>query len=67
MKEHSLVSNYTVAQYKVVRSKCNEEEIANLLDREFGNRDYLRGDSKRSDICEGRKILELYISDHRLK
>lgn len=33
MKKNGLVSNYTVAQYKVIRSKCNEEDIPNLLNR----------------------------------
>ncbi|WP_249168796.1 MULTISPECIES: IS3 family transposase [unclassified Fusobacterium] len=41
MKENGLVSNYTVAQYKVVRLKYNEEDIPNLLNREFDNREYL--------------------------
>ncbi len=33
MKKNGLVSNYTVAQYKVIRPKCNEEDIPNLLNR----------------------------------
>lgn len=33
MKKNGLVSNYTVAQYKVIRSKCNEEDIPDLLNR----------------------------------
>ena len=38
MKKYGLVSNYTVKQYKVHSRKCNEEKIANLVNREF-NRD----------------------------
>lgn len=33
MKKNGLVSNYTVAQYKVIRSKYNEEDIPSLLNR----------------------------------
>ena len=33
MKSNALVSNYTVAQYKVMKSKCNEEKVENILDR----------------------------------
>lgn len=35
MKQNSLVSNYTVAQYKPHVDKCNESKIANELNREF--------------------------------
>jgi putative transposase len=38
MKKYSLVSNYTVAQYKIRKSKCNEDEIENIVNREFNNR-----------------------------
>ena len=41
MNENSLVSNYTVAQYKVYSKGCNEAEIPNTVDREFDNRDNL--------------------------
>lgn len=41
MKENSLVSNYTVAQYKVHAEGCNESNISNIVDREFDNRDNL--------------------------
>lgn len=47
MKSNALVSNYTVAQYKVMKSKCNEEKVENILDRQFN----------------GRKILEVCVSD----
>lgn len=35
MKENGLVSNYTVAQYKNHRSKCNESKVDNKLNRSF--------------------------------
>lgn len=41
MKKYSLVSNYTVAQYKVKKQTCNEDKIANVVNREFGNRNML--------------------------
>ena len=61
MKKYSLVSNYTVAQYKVRRSKCNEDKIENIVNREFNNREklevvvsdltYVRVNSKWWYIC----------------
>jgi len=47
MKKYSLVSNYTVAQYKVEKSKCNEDKIENVVNREF----------------DCRKTLEIIVSD----
>lgn len=38
MKKYGLVSNYTVKQYKVHSTKCNEEKVENIVAREF-NRD----------------------------
>jgi putative transposase len=35
MKKYSLVSNYTVKQYKIHKAKCNEEKIENVVNREF--------------------------------
>ena len=35
MRKYGLVSNYTVKQYKVHRSKCNEEKTDNVVNREF--------------------------------
>ncbi|SDC72940.1 hypothetical protein SAMN04488698_12155, partial [Candidatus Frackibacter sp. WG12] len=35
MKKYGLVSSYTVKQYKVHSTKCNEEKIENIVDREF--------------------------------
>ncbi len=32
MKKYGLVSSYTVNQYKVYSSKCNEEKIENIVD-----------------------------------
>ncbi|HZK00203.1 MAG TPA: IS3 family transposase, partial [Tissierellaceae bacterium] len=41
MKENALVSNYTVAQYKVHNRVCNESKVSNLVDREFDDRNKL--------------------------
>ena len=41
MKENALVSNYTVAKYKVHTASCNESAIANIVDRQFDDRDKL--------------------------
>lgn len=35
MRENSLVSNYTVAHYKVHKTKSNDADIPNLVDRDF--------------------------------
>ena len=41
MKDNGLVSNYTVAQFKPSKSKCNEKDLPNLVYREFDNREEL--------------------------
>lgn len=41
MRKYGLVSNYTVKQYKVYNSKCNEEKIANIVNREFDRKETL--------------------------
>lgn len=41
MKKYGLVSNYTVKQYKVHKSKCNEENVENIVDRDFDRDDQL--------------------------
>ncbi len=61
MKKYSLVSNYTVAQYKVTKQSCNEDKIDNVVDREFNDRDklevvvsdltYVRVDGRWVYIC----------------
>ena len=35
MNLNGLVSNYTVKQFKIHKSSCNEEKVENLLNREF--------------------------------
>ncbi len=35
MKKYGLVSNYTVKQFKIHHSKCNEDKIENVVKREF--------------------------------
>jgi len=47
MRENGLVSNYTLAQYKVPRKPTNEEKVSNIVNREF----------------DGRKRLEVIVSD----
>ncbi|MBU5594129.1 IS3 family transposase [Amphibacillus sp. MSJ-3] len=41
MKEQGLVSKYTIAQYKPMKSTVNEEKISNTLNREFNQKDEL--------------------------
>lgn len=38
MRENSMVSNYTVAQYKVHKTKSNDANIPNLVDRDLSNK-----------------------------
>lgn len=40
MKRTGLVSNYTKAQFKVHKDKCNESAVKNVVKREFNNRPY---------------------------
>lgn len=40
MREHGLVSKYTVAKFKPIRTKVNEDKIDNTLNREFNDREY---------------------------
>lgn len=61
MKFNGLVSNYTVAQYKPHRDKCNESKTANELNREFNTEapfqavvsdlTYVRVNSKWNYVC----------------
>lgn len=61
MRKYSLVSNYTVAQYKPSKTKCNEAEIENIVDRKFSDRKqlevvvsdltYVRVDNKWAYVC----------------
>lgn len=61
MRENGLVSNYTVAQYKPHVTKCNEEKIANELNRGFNTKKpyaavvsdltYVRVGSKWGYVC----------------
>lgn len=41
MKLNGLVSNYTIKQFKVYKSTCNEEKVENLLNREFNRQKQL--------------------------
>ena len=42
MNEQGLVSKYTVAQFKPIKSSCNESETGNSLDRDFDQEDELK-------------------------
>lgn len=67
MKANSLVSNYTIAQYKVHHTTCNESVTPNIVDREFDNRDklevavsnltYVRVGGRWNYVCT---IIDLY-------
>lgn len=41
MKKYNLVSNYTVKQFKVHKTGCNNDKIDNVVNREFNNRNNL--------------------------
>ena len=41
MKEEGLVSNYTVKQFKVHKTTCNEENVDNVVNREFTREEQL--------------------------
>lgn len=41
MNQEGLVSKYTVAQYKPHASKCNESNVANLVNRKFDDQPHL--------------------------
>jgi transposase InsO family protein len=36
MRQAGLVSKYTVSQYRVHKDRCNESEVGNVVDRQFG-------------------------------
>lgn len=41
MNQEGLVSSYTVAQFKVHKTICNESKVANVVNRKFNDRDPL--------------------------
>jgi transposase InsO family protein len=41
MRKYGLVSNYTVKQYRIHKSKCNEEKTDNIVNREFDREETL--------------------------
>ena len=67
MQENGLVSSYTVKQYKVHHSTCNNDNIENKLDRNFNQEErmkvvvsdltYVNVDGKWNYIC---LMLDLY-------
>lgn len=42
MKKQGLVSKYTIATYKLQSTRCNESNIANIVDRSFDNQPFRR-------------------------
>ena len=58
MKKHGLVSNYTIKQYKIHKTTCNNDEIANIVNRDFNNRDHL--DVAVSDLTYVRVLNKWY-------
>ena len=38
---HGLVSNYTVKQFKINKSKCNNDDVKNIVNREFDRKEKL--------------------------
>ncbi|MBC8591142.1 hypothetical protein H8689_08435 [Lachnospiraceae bacterium NSJ-29] len=59
MKENALVSNYTVAQYKVHNKSCNESDVSNIVDRRFYKRDKLELAVSDLTLCKSRQQMEL--------
>ena len=41
MSKYGLVSNYTIKQFKIHNSNVNDDNIPNIVDRKFNNRDLL--------------------------
>ncbi len=41
MDKYGLVSNYTIKQFKVHKTSCNEEKIKNKVERKFNDREQL--------------------------
>lgn len=41
MDKYRLISNYTVKQFKIHRSKCNNDQVDNVVNREFDDREDL--------------------------
>ena len=41
MDKYGLVSSYTIKQFKVHKTLCNEEKIENMVDRNLNDREQL--------------------------
>lgn len=80
MAKYGLVSNYTVKQYKVHKTSCNNDNIGNKVNRKFNNRaerevvvsdlTYVNVDGKWNYICllldlHGREILGYSAGRHK--
>jgi transposase InsO family protein len=67
MRINGLVSSYTLAKYKIHKDTCNEAKVANIVDRNFDNKErldvvvsdltYVRVKGKWNYIC---LMLDLY-------
>ena len=58
MQNNGLVSNYTIKQYKIHKTTCNNDEIANIVKRDFNNREHL--DVAVSDLTYVRVLNKWY-------
>ena len=58
MKANGLISNYTIKQYKIHKTTCNNDEIANIVKRDFNNREHL--DVAVSDLTYVRVLNKWY-------
>ncbi|HHX57955.1 MAG TPA: IS3 family transposase [Clostridiales bacterium] len=54
MNKYNLISNYTIKQFKVHKTGCNNDKIENVVNCEFNNRNnltYVRVKNKWCSIC----------------
>jgi len=58
MQKHGLISNYTLKHYKARKSDVNNDEIANIVNRDFANRSHL--DVAVSDLTYVRVLNSWY-------
>lgn len=80
MKSNGLVSNYTVAQFKPHKTKCNEAKVSNKLDRQFKQQNelsvvvsdltYVRVKKKWNYVCLlvdlfNREIIGQSVGEHK--
>lgn len=66
MKEQVLVLKYTVAQFKPMKTTCNESKAGNTLDRKFDQDPELRVIVSDLNIFTSKTELALYLCVGRL-